>query len=135
MEEALVERLAAPEQRHLEVVADFLGSLPLGRPGDAADLLAMGVGGPHVVDARELLDDRAVHHLARPHQVEADALLGDELPDRQRERDGTTPAIASATQGCFERAAVRAKRPGQEGRDEIEEADPEEPDEPIRSCG
>ena len=52
VEEALVEGLAAAEERHLEVVPDLLGPLPLGRPRHAADLPAVGVGGPDVVDAR-----------------------------------------------------------------------------------
>ena len=52
VEESLVECLAAAEERHLEVVPDLLGPLPLGRPRHAADLLAMGIGGPHVIDAR-----------------------------------------------------------------------------------
>ena len=52
VEKSLVKRLAATEERHLEMVADLLGPLPLGRPGHAADLLAMRVGGPHVVDSR-----------------------------------------------------------------------------------
>ena len=48
---------------------------------------------------------------------------------------GITPAIASATLGCFDSAAVRAKLAGQERRDEVEEADPEEPDEPVHAPG
>ena len=114
---------------------NLLGSLPLGRPGDAADLLAMRVGGPHVIDAREQLDDRAVHHLARLHQVEADSLLGDELPDRQRERDRDDADHRQRDPGLLRESRDEGERPGQEGRDEVEEADPQEPDEPIRAAG
>ena len=134
VEEALVERLAATEKRHLEVMADFLGSLPLGRPRDAADLLAMCVGGSHVVDSREQLDDGAVHHLARPHQVEPDSFLGDELPDRQRERNRHDPDHHQRDPGLLGQSRGEGEDAGEEGGDEIQEADPEKPDEPIRTA-
>ena len=84
----------------------------------------------------ELLDDRAVHRLADPHQAEADALLGDELPDRQaRSRSARRPTIASATRGCLRECRGQREAAGQERGDEVEEADPEEPDEALDARG
>jgi hypothetical protein len=86
VEGRLIQRLAAAEQRHLEVVAELLGPLLCGDLLHAPGLLTMGVGDADVVEARELLDDRAVHDLAAPHQPEADAPLRGQLPQRQHHR-------------------------------------------------
>ena len=79
----------------------------------------------------ELLDDRAVHRLATPQQVEPNPLLGDELPDCQaRARPGSRrPSPARSSVAC-ENAAISANAPREDRRDEIQEADPEEPDQP-----
>src|SRR3954451_5612034 len=64
VEEALVQCLTAAEQRHFEVMPDLLGSLALGRASYAADFLAVCVGGPHVVDPRQLFNNGTIHRLA-----------------------------------------------------------------------
>ena len=64
VEEALVDCLAGAEERHLEVMPKLLGTPVLGGPLDALDFLAVGVGGPDIVDAAKLLDDRAVDSLS-----------------------------------------------------------------------
>src|SRR5207245_1030413 len=64
VKEPFVERFATSEERHFEVMANFLAPLPLGRACDPADLLAMRIGGPYVVNTRQLLDDCAVHRFS-----------------------------------------------------------------------
>src|SRR5262245_61870006 len=75
VEETLIERLPAAEQRHLEVVPDLLDPALLGGFGHAANLLGVCVRSADVVESAELLDDRAVHLLATAQESQPYTLL------------------------------------------------------------
>ena len=135
VEESLIERLAAAEQRHLEVVPELGRPPPLGRLLDPPDLQLVRVGGADVVETRKLLDDRSIHRLPAPEQAEPDPLLRHELPDRQAERERDHPGHGQRHLGLPRQRRRQGEAPGDERRDEVEEADPEEPDHPFDAPG
>ena len=62
------------------MMTDLFEAMPLRRPRQAPNLQRVRVGGAHVFQAAQLLDDRAVDRLMAPQYLEANTFLRKQLP-------------------------------------------------------